>query len=220
MTFRKITDTAPVVKYLADTIQRHLAKNQKVLWLVPGGSAIAVAAEVSKKLQGTDLHNLAVTLTDERFGPVGHPDSNWQQLSEAGFVLDGASLVPVLVNEDRSATTARFDDLLRKTLESAQYRLGFFGIGPDGHTAGILPGSPAVTAAEYAAGYDAENFQRITMTPPAIAALDEAVVYAIGEAKWPVLDQLETDKPLNEQPSQALKTVPQLTIFNDYKGEK
>ena len=35
-------------------------------------------------------------LTDERYGPVGHPDSNWSQLLQKGFDLPQAKLVPVL----------------------------------------------------------------------------------------------------------------------------
>ena len=60
----------------------------------------------------------------------------------------------------------------------------------------------------------------MTTTPAALARLDEAVVYALGESKWPVIDQLEDDLPLNDQPAQALKQIPKLTIFNDHRGEK
>jgi 6-phosphogluconolactonase/glucosamine-6-phosphate isomerase/deaminase len=219
LTFRKITDIDPVVTYLAEVLETHLAADERVLWLVPGGSSITIAAEVSKKLDRKLLKNLAVTLTDERYGPVSHPDSNWRQLEEVGFALPGAALVPVLTGQDMENTVTRFANLLQKLFDNAEYSVGFFGIGPDGHTAGILPDSPAVTEMTLAAGYDAGNFKRITMTPPAIAKLDEAIVYAIGESKWPVLNQLESDMPLNEQPAQALKQVPRLTIFNDHLGE-
>jgi 6-phosphogluconolactonase/glucosamine-6-phosphate isomerase/deaminase len=196
-----------------------LDQNKKVLWLVPGGSAISIVAEISKRLAGRDLGNLSVTLTDERYGEVGHPDSNWKQLADLNFDLPGANLVPVLNGKDRAGTTADFAEALTTLLDQSDYALGFFGIGPDGHTAGILPGSPAVTSTMAAQDYDAGNFQRITMTPLAIEKLDEVVVYAMGEAKWPVFDQLETDVPVNEQPAQFLKQVPTVTIFNDYKGE-
>ena len=125
----------------------------------------------------------------------------------------------MLFGEDRDATATAFAALLKGRLAAAEYRLGFFGIGPDGHTAGILPESPAVAAAGLAAAYDAGAFQRLTMTPRAIAQLDEAVVYAVGEAKWPVLDNLDRDVAVALQPAQSLKQVPALTIFNDRRGE-
>jgi 6-phosphogluconolactonase/glucosamine-6-phosphate isomerase/deaminase len=94
-----------------------------------------------------------------------------------------------------------------------------FGIGSDGHTAGILPRSSAVDEMRLAHGYDGGTFKRITMTRPAITQLDEAVIYTMGKDKWPVLDQLENDVAIDEQPAQILKQVPKVTIFNDHKGE-
>lgn len=218
MKFVKISETEPVAVFISDRLKSHLKQSQTVLWLVPGGSAIPIVARVSQLLTGQDVSNLYVTLTDERYGSVGQADSNWQQLLDAGFDLPGAQLLPVLSGKNRHQTTLGFSDRLDKWLHQADYRLGFFGIGPDGHTAGILPGSPAVHAKGYAVDYDA-NFERITMTFPAIAMLDEAVVYAAGEAKRPVLDQFETAKPLTEQPAQILKQIKELTVFNDYRGE-
>jgi 6-phosphogluconolactonase/glucosamine-6-phosphate isomerase/deaminase len=192
-----------------------LDKGESVLWLIPGGSAIKVAAAVSRQLAGRDLPKLYVTLTDERYGPVGHPDSNWRQLSEAGFQLLGAQLYPVLSGTDRGATTAAFADYIGKQLTTTDFKIGLFGIGPDGHTAGVLPGSPAVSDGRLAADYDAGNYQRVTLTPPAISQLDEAVVYAMGADKQPTLEALQTSRPLAEQPAQVLRQLPKLTIFND-----
>ncbi len=219
MKFIKISSTDPVVEFLTARLQTALQAGKRVLWLVPGGSSIAIAAAVSQNLQGTDVHNLMVTLTDERFGTVGHKDSNWKQLADAGFSLPGAHLSPVLDGSgDRPHTTMQFANTLQELYRQSDYKLGFFGMGADGHTAGNIPGSPAVTSLEFAASFDG-SFQRITMTPIAIAQLDEAVVYAVGEEKKPALEQLQQDLPLETQPAQALKKIPELTIFNDQTGE-
>ena len=221
MQFYKASSLDSVASFITDKLSQQLKAGKRVLWLVPGGSSIAVAAEVAKQLEAGNvpLENLTVTLTDERYGAVGHPDSNWLQLEQVGFELPGATMQPVLTGATRDETVANFAKTLDDDLNANDYRLGFFGIGPDGHTAGILPHSPAVDSKDLAAGYDAGPLKRITMTMPAIARLDEAVAYAVGEPKWPVLDQLETDLPLADQPAQSLKKVPALTIFNDHKGE-
>jgi 6-phosphogluconolactonase/glucosamine-6-phosphate isomerase/deaminase len=219
MIFRKITSDEAVVRYLVELLRQKLDYGEKVLWLVPGGSAIKVAATVSQQLRDIDLTNLTVTLTDERFGPVGHKDSNWRQLHEADFHLPGATMVPVLHGHTLQETTQEFARHLQEYCQGASYCLGFFGMGPDGHTAGILPGSPAVAATEWAASYQAPGFTRITMTPPAIAALSEAVVYAMGESKQEPLELLQQDVSLDQEPAQALKKVGQLTIFNDQIGD-
>jgi 6-phosphogluconolactonase/glucosamine-6-phosphate isomerase/deaminase len=220
MRFVKITNAEEVARYLADAITRQLEAGERVLWLVPGGSSIDIAVAVSKLLSVTNLTNLTVSLTDERYGVVGHADSNWHQLQTAGFTLPHARLVPVLEGDTREHTTQTYASQLQAALQDCTYRLGFFGIGADGHTAGILPGTPAVDAEELAASYDAGSFERITMTEQAIRLLDEAVVYARGEAKWPIVDALaEKDLPYEEQPAQLLKLVPKLTVFNDHRGD-
>jgi hypothetical protein len=201
MIFRKITSDEAVVRYLVELLRQKLDYGEKVLWLVPGGSAIKVAATVSQQLRDIDLTNLTVTLT------------------EADFHLPGATMVPVLHGHTLQETTQEFARHLQEYCQGASYCLGFFGMGPDGHTAGILPGSPAVAATEWAASYQAPGFTRITMTPPAIAALSEAVVYAMGESKQEPLELLQQDVSLDQEPAQALKKVGQLTIFNDQIGD-
>jgi 6-phosphogluconolactonase/glucosamine-6-phosphate isomerase/deaminase len=220
ITFRKLSSPDPAVDYITQALTAKLSKGKRVLWLLSGGSAIGVATAVADKLAGQNLEKLAVTLTDERYGDLGHTDSNWRQLADAGFKLPGARMRPVLTSASFDATVINFAEILEEELDRADYRIGLFGIGPDGHTAGILPGSPAVEADDLTEGFEWTDYQRITMTPSAIECLDEAVVYAVGEAKWPTLDKLDEDVDVDEQPAQALKSVPLVTIFNDHKGDE
>lgn len=204
-----------MAKYVAGLITAQLEARRSVLWLVSGGSCIEVAVAASKLLEGIDLSGLTVSLVDERYGSPGHADSNWHQLAQAGFHLPGATLHPVLTGDSLEATATAFDDFLAATFLTCEYRVGLLGIGPDGHTSGILPHTPAITAPGLAYAYDGGKYQRVTTTADALAKLNEAVVYATGEAKWPVLDRLETDLPPAEQPAQLLKQVHKLTVFTD-----
>jgi 6-phosphogluconolactonase/glucosamine-6-phosphate isomerase/deaminase len=231
LTFHKTTTPAPAVEHLATTLLRHLNAGERVLWLVPGGSAGAIAAAVAEELRAAQPYpNLVITLTDERYGEPGHPDSNWKSLLEAGLVVPGATMLPVLMpGASLEATAATFARTLEGRLAAADFALGLFGIGPDGHTSGILPHSPAVKATALAVGYDGHRlppvtpggpqFERVTTTPPAIARLHEAVVYAVGQDKWPVIDSLSHHKALSVQPAQVLKQVHHVTVFNDRKGD-
>lgn len=190
-----------------------------MLWLISGGSVIAVAVLAAAYIRLVAHSNLTVTLTDERYGPVDHPDSNWGKLIRAGFYLPQARLLPVLNGHDLGITTTEFDSKLRRELSASDFALGFFGMGADGHTAGILPASPAVSAQNYAVGYDWTDFKRITMTSAAIARLDEAILYAVGQSKWPAIARLGESHKITQQPAQSLKKVPKLTVYTDYKGE-
>jgi 6-phosphogluconolactonase/glucosamine-6-phosphate isomerase/deaminase len=206
--------------YIFRQISSQLEAGKSVLWLVPGGSSIEVALLVAKTLAGHDLSKLTMTLTDERYGPVGHADSNWRQLSDSGFALPGATLHPVLTDLPMDETVQHFGEIIRSAFSEADYSIGFFGIGPDGHTAGMLPGSPAATATTTTSGYDAEKFLRITITKSVIAKLDEAVVYAVGENKWPIVNALNDTITSEDWPALSLRTAGKLTIFSDLHTEQ
>ena len=216
------TTTEPKVaaEFLASRILEKLGLNKKVLWFVPGGSSIKVAAEAAKIISKNPHQNLAVMLTDERYGPVGFPDSNWQQLLDTGFSLVEAKLMPVLNGSAREETTENFNINLKLELERADYKIGLFGIGTDSHTAGILPESPAIESKEFAFRYNTEKFERITITPKTIVELDEAVVLVQGEGKWGVLENFKNKNvDLRTAPVQILKVVPKVTIFSDYPNK-
>lgn len=203
--------------YLAGRLNRCLEAGERVLWLVPGGSAIKVATEASKLLK-PPLTRLTATLTDERFGLVGHADSNWRQLSEAGFKLPGAKMLPVLRGLPLQETADKYARELEESFGNADYAIALAGMGADGHILGIKPGSPAINSKELAVGYEWEDFTRLSATPKAMVGLDEIVVYAVGQEKHPQLDKLSSSLPLAEHAAQALKLIPKVTIFNDYKG--
>jgi len=216
-TTTKIDDTA---NFITLSILNQLKLNKHVLFFVTGGSSISVAVKVAELLLDKPLDNLTIMLTDERYGPLNHKDSNWYQLIQKGFNLRKAVLIPILIGEDITKTTKKFNRVLHQEFKKAEYKIGLFGIGIDGHTAGVLPSSEAVSSNELVCAYKTPSFKRITITPKVISQLDEAIVFAMGEMKWPILEKLEKDLPIEEDPSQILKKVPLLTIFTDYKMEK
>lgn len=218
MTF--IHDSNPVqtaAAYLEETIRRRLEDAESVLWLVSGGSNIAVAVEAAALLRDVDAGTLTIMLVHERYGPVGHPDSNWQQLIEAGFDLPHAQFIPTLSGHHLHETMTDYQTHLSDQFLLSSYKIGLFGMGADGHTAGILPGSEAADSNELVSGHEGPDVTRITMTPLAIKQLDEVMLVAFGEAKWPQLARLAEKLPEIEQPVQALKLATSLRIFSDYQ---
>lgn len=201
--------------YITTVIKEKLTEGKKVLWLIPGGSAIAVAVAVSKELEGMDLGTLTITLTDERYGAVGHVDSSFMQLEKSGLSTGNAHVYPFLTGESIDATVEQCEALLQKLIAESEYKIGLFGIGPDGHTSGILPESPAVTDPHFISSYQGGAYLRVTTTPALIKELDEVVVYAVGENKKPTLALLHEEQPLSVQPAQALKQAGKFIIFND-----
>jgi 6-phosphogluconolactonase/glucosamine-6-phosphate isomerase/deaminase len=205
-------------EHLADVIKKHLGNDERVLWLLSGGSGIKVVLETTQLLQGIDLSKLSVTLSDERYGSVGHSDENWKQLLDNDFSLPGANTYRPLTGDDRRTATQKFSLWLMQQTTSADYRIGLFGIGNDGHTAGIKPHSSATQASEWADDYTGDDFERITMTPFAITRLDEVVIQAAGDDKLPTLKKLrDTATSVDDQPAQILKNVPNGTLYTNIK---
>lgn len=204
-------------RYLSQRIEDKLKNNKSVAWFLSGGSAIAVALKTAKFLRG-DMKKLTVILADERYGEPGHAESNWSQLQIAGFNIESAHLVPVLTGQTPYDTRNMYENAATKALE-ADYTIALLGMGADGHTAGILPDSPAVNSTDMVSLYETPQFKRLTLTPTALEKLDEAIVYAQGETKRQALNCLKKDMPLIKQPAQVLKRIPHVTVYNDLEGE-
>jgi 6-phosphogluconolactonase/glucosamine-6-phosphate isomerase/deaminase len=216
--FIKIRSSGQVAEKLEKIISEQLFRDRSTLWLLSGGSAIGPAVTASHHLAGKDLSRLTISLVDERYGPPGHKNSNWQSLMERGFEPGNAKLYPVLSGAGPDQTTAEFNQFLRLQLAEADFKLALLGIGTDGHTAGILSGSPAVDSNDYAAYYQAADYERITMTPRSLALIDQALVYCRGGEKGPALANLDQDLSIAEQPAQIIKQIARVCVYNDLKG--
>jgi 6-phosphogluconolactonase/glucosamine-6-phosphate isomerase/deaminase len=206
-----------IADYVSSVINRELKLGNKVLFFISGGSAIPLEVEISKKISEVNSGNLVVTLVDERYGLVDHLDSNWFNLKEGGFKIKGAKFIPMITGKDFSTTIKDAQKMLKDEITKAQYKIGIFGVGIDGHTAGILPKTEALKSKELACAYQTELYDRITITPKTILMLDEAIIYAMGDIKWPIIEKLKNEISIEEMPAQILKKVPLLTIFTDYK---
>lgn len=223
--FIRAADPAKAADALYKRLLSELEKGQLVLWIVSGGSNIPQAVRIMDKLPEKHLDRLAVALSDERFGIYGHADSNMHQLLQAGFNSRRATLIPVLQpaagSQSIDTVAQQYATLLDLVLEHAQVIVAQLGMGADGHIAGILPSSPAVKAKSLVMAYDASPFRRITLTPLALQYIDVAYVYAFGKEKQKALQNLK-EKRLgpSRQPSQILKQLPEVYVYNDQVGDK
>jgi 6-phosphogluconolactonase/glucosamine-6-phosphate isomerase/deaminase len=221
--FEKTTDKREIARTIANRLISKLSAGKKVLWLVPGGSNIHIAVDVMQQIPEELSQNLTVGLTDERYGKIGHDDSNWKQLDDAGFDPKQAKTLMVLDNSDSpEQNAANYEKKYREALAQNDVTIGFFGMGGDGHTSGIKPES--VSAHEHSddvliVGYNFTDYDRITTSFAAIAKLDAAFLVAFGEDKRPAMENLKKEIPLEQQPTQILKQVPETIVFSDILHE-
>jgi 6-phosphogluconolactonase/glucosamine-6-phosphate isomerase/deaminase len=216
------SDATNAAAKLSERLIRELQNGRKVLWLVCGGSSIvqevAAMAQIPQELQS----QLTLALTDERYGEFNHPDSNWRQLDEAGFQAGEATIIPTLVpNLTLDETCEKYEHDIAAAFDNADVVIAQFGIGADGHIAGALPHSPAIASDKLVAGYDAGNFTRITLTPPALRRISVAFAFVYGDSKLEARQNLhDQDLSLDEQPAQILKQLPEAYVYNDQIGDE
>lgn len=113
--------------------------------------------------------------TDERVAPAGHPDRNLTHLRES---LVGQAPLPAervyampVEGEDLAAGAARYARTLRERVgEPGVLDLVHLGLGPDGHTASLVPGDPVleVTDVDVALTGVYQGRRRMTLTYPVL----------------------------------------------------
>jgi 6-phosphogluconolactonase len=131
---------------------------------------------------------------DERIASPGSEDRNLTHMV-LGLSMDHQSaLRPMPVtNRDLDAAAHEYDTSLPERIDVVH-----LGLGPDGHTASLVPGDPvlevddkrvAITANEY------QGHRRMTLTYPALAEAREIIWLVTGEEKADPLRKLLAADP-------------------------
>lgn len=138
--------------------------------------------------------HLRVFWGDERMVPPDHQESNFRMAEEALL-----SHVPVPSQQvfriegelPAGEAAARYEAVLREQFglspgEVPPFDLILLGMGPDGHTASLFPGTSAVTEShKLVAAPWVEKFHthRVTLTPPVLNAAKHVVFLVSGHDK-------------------------------------
>lgn len=213
------SNTDQIAKDLVEYITNARDAGKSVLLLLSGGSNIALAVNVIDQLQPNDTP-LHVGLIDERYGPEGHSDSNWQQLIDAGLDTENVKTHPVLSDPmSHAQTSENYDTQLNELFNSVEVSIGLFGIGTDGHTAGLLPQCSIANSEKTVDFYTGPDYERISLTQRGIKRMTHLFIVAIGENKWPALQKMADGTDTDEIPARIFNDMSTATLYTDYKGD-
>jgi 6-phosphogluconolactonase len=155
---------------------------------------------------------------DERAVPPDHLRSNFRA-AQKDLGLDRPVIPAHLVHRmeaeeaDRAAVADRYERLLRRTFgvaSSVAFDVMTLGVGDDGHTASLFPGTSAVAIDDRlvaAIGAQPERGleARITLTAPVICEARLALVMARGASKRPVVEAARRAGAEDEIPARILR---------------
>lgn len=149
--------------------------------------------------------------TDERNVPPDHPDSNYRMVHEAMLAHVPRTNVYRIAGEKPAAQAAdEYEDTLVELFGAGlpEPDLVLLGLGEDGHTASIFPGSEVLheTKRLVAAPWvEKLNAYRITMTLPILNNGKSVVFLVTGESKAEILREVtKAEKNTNLYPAQAI----------------
>jgi 6-phosphogluconolactonase len=191
-------------EHIAEALKKAISADSAASLALAGGTTPRAAYEYLAKIPGIDWSKVSVYFGDERAVPPTHPDSNFAMAKAALFdrVPIPASNVHRIAAEDadQDAAARAYEALL-----PARISVLVLGIGEDGHTASLFPGSPAlnerVRRVLPVIGPKPPP-RRLSITPPVIEAAEQCIVIANGSGKAePVRRALKEPLDVQSTPS-------------------
>jgi 6-phosphogluconolactonase len=175
----------PAAEWLATEVTRAIAERGSCTLSLAGGRTPEPVYRELAAGSGIDWKRVDVFFGDERAVPPDHPESNYRMVHLALI-----SRVPIPARQVHRMEAERADreEAAREYERSLPPRLDvlILGMGADGHTASLFPGSAALDERRRLVvpvlGAKAPA-ERLTITPPVIEAARKVAVIATGEDK-------------------------------------
>jgi 6-phosphogluconolactonase len=185
-------------KLIAKEARDAVATRGKFVMAVSGGKTPWVMLRDLAK-EDVPWEGVHVVQVDERVAPEGDPDRNLTHLREsllqhAPLRLEQIHAMPVEAT-DLQAACMRYAQTLTEIAGSPPVLdLVHLGLGPDGHTASLVPGDPVLNVkdADVALTGIYQNRRRMTLTYPIINRSRRVLWLATGGEKAGMLARLQT----------------------------
>ena len=200
MEIRVLEDANAVAKAAAATIaadaRAAVAARGRFVMAVSGGHTpwIMLRELANEDVPWKDVHVFQV---DERIAPAGDPDRNLTHLRES--LLSHAPLPPEQIyampveDADLAAAAKKYAATLERVAGSPPVLdLAHLGMGPDGHTASLVPGDPVLNVTDADVGLTGVYMgrRRMTLTYPVLNRSRRILWLITGAEKEPMLARL------------------------------
>ena len=144
-----------------------------------------------------DWSQVVLWLGDERWVPHDHPESNTRMARAAlADKVVARLLAPDTAFGEPAAAAASYAETLRRVFYEDRPDLVLLGMGDDGHTASLFPGSPALAddSGIYVANWiEEKDTWRLTASLSLLWSARELVFLVQGQGKAEVMSQIIDD---------------------------
>ncbi len=181
-------------EYVAAQARQAVAQRGRFVFAVSGGKTpwVMLRDLTALDLPWKDMHIVQV---DERIAPLGDPDRNLTHLQECLLghcPLPADQIHAMPVNQPDLAEAAKQYSQLLQQLTGGVIDLIHLGLGPDGHTASLVPGDVVleVSDADVALTGVYQGRGRMTMTYPLLNRAHGILWLVTGSDKAGMLKKL------------------------------
>jgi 6-phosphogluconolactonase len=196
----RIFDTLDdLVRAAAQTIlQRTRGKDRAAIALSGGSTPKPLYELLGGSPFRDELAKVQITwvVVDERYVPLDDPQSNAAMIQRTLFrngISPGHAFLRFKTElNDPARTAAEFETEWRR-LAIDKLDIVILGVGDDGHTASLFPGTPVLEVTDRIAVevfVPRLNQWRVTLTLPVIRAAALRMVLAAGETKRPIIEDV------------------------------
>ena len=187
--------SAAVADRIASLVEARLAINDHATIVVSGGSTPGHSFSVLSE-KPLDWQNVQVALSDERWVPPDHDDSN-EKLVRDSLLINLAMAGEVLSIYDAQTTVAERCDTLQHAMPEHGFACSMVGMGADGHFASLFPDADSLEvgldpdggAFYLPASTAASSRPRVTTTLGAMLQSDEIILLFFGTEKFDIYEQ-------------------------------
>jgi 6-phosphogluconolactonase len=179
-----------------------------------GGSTVGAAFEVAA---AGDWRTATVWWGDERCVPPNDERSNYRLAQEKLF--DRLAAKPEIHRIQGELPPETAAEAYDAELEGVAIDLALNGVGPDGHTASLFPGSPQLEVADRRAVSGPAGLEpwveRVTLTVPALNAIPTIVYLVTGAAKAEAVRRAFQDAPDPATPASLVRGAERTLVVLD-----
>lgn len=138
--------------------------------------------------------------SDERSVPQDDLESNFHMAMDSGFKSVG--IPPSQIHRMKAETNIEqeaklYEELLHRKLKNKGFDYLMLGMGEDGHTASLFPGTKALAIQDHlvvANHVPQKDTWRMTLTFPCINSSKNIVLYVLGAKKQKLLEEIYSNK--------------------------